>query len=490
MKRHFSTFLLFIFLVTALSSTACVYESEYLNDLKCSPDGKRQGDALCIDGLWIYDPVDANTSSDVGNIPVQDVGSDVAEPPLDSGNGLQDIGTDASGDTSPVDSGNNDTSNNDTSNNDTGQQDTGPQDVDTTPPLLEDGKVCEDSEQCISGYCDMTGFCGVDLCQNGVLDNGEVDIDCGGTCAQQCGGYKHVAAGGIHTCAIRNDDSVRCWGAPNQLIGVPPATEKYKELTAGDRFVCGILRDSPAPGAENKSNVRCWGKLDGADDFGIFIPKENIVFEQISAGQQHVCGISEVGKKLHCWGNNASNRSTPSSSDARNAPEGQRVNDYTWKQVHAGEEHTCAVAETPGVFRCWGSSANNRRYIGSMTGKPPFARMVAGDTHTCAVNTSKQILCFSNKGTDAIQQNIPQNVVVDEIDSRTRYACIIKEGDASLACWGDNREKRVGDAPTTGQYSQVSTGWEHGCVLSETGGQITCWGNRADGRYPDSFAVQ
>jgi hypothetical protein len=50
-------------------------------------------------------------------------------------------------------------------------------------PKCDNGKVCVDAEDCISGQCDGN-HCG--SCTDGVKDGSESDVDCGGSCATKC----------------------------------------------------------------------------------------------------------------------------------------------------------------------------------------------------------------------------------------------------------------------------------------------------------------
>lgn len=473
MNRHLPTFLLLAFLVTALSSTACVYESEHLKDLKCSPNGKRQGDALCIDGLWIYDPVDASATSDADNIPGEDGGADVVEPPLDSGDGLQDIGSDASDDVSD-DASNADSGNPDTGQPDVGNPDTGDSDVDEPDAGKDIGQSCAADDDCISGYC-QEGLCAVNLCTNGVLDAGEADIDCGGTCAQQCGDYRDVAAGGRHTCAIRADHSVMCWGAAPQMENSPDATKKFAQITAGNEFSCGIYLNAQDAGNIVQSNVYCWGK----DIRGSTTPPANIVFKSINAGREHVCGITS-DDTLHCWGNSDDNRANPAGNPTGHDSE-------VWTQVSAGTRHSCATTIT-NKYKCWGEHTKGQREFNDRDFNKSYKHMVASELHTCVIKPDDKIECVA-KGTPDIKKNIP-SFTVSHLDSRSDYACAINQDNASLACWGNNSKNRVSQAPSSGEFSKISTGWEHACTLSKAGGVITCWGNTADARFPAAFAVQ
>ena len=63
------------------------------------------------------------------------------------------------------------------------------------------------------------------------------------------GHFKAVTAGGEHTCAIRTDDLVACWGLNNKGQASPPS-DAFKAIDAGYDHTCGIRIDD---------SVTCWG---------------------------------------------------------------------------------------------------------------------------------------------------------------------------------------------------------------------------------------
>ncbi len=79
---------------------------------------------------------------------------------------------------------------------------------------------------------------------------------------------KSVAAGGAHTCAILNDDTVKCWGNnSNGQIGGGPGASNTIIGSAGD----------PLSGTASR----------------------------IAAGAHHTCAILTTDNSVQCWGNNA-----------------------------------------------------------------------------------------------------------------------------------------------------------------------------------------
>src|SRR5262245_41691896 len=52
-------------------------------------------------------------------------------------------------------------------------------------PTCADGLMCLTDADCTSGVCDANGVCAMpaDSCADGVMDGDETDVDCGGSCA-------------------------------------------------------------------------------------------------------------------------------------------------------------------------------------------------------------------------------------------------------------------------------------------------------------------
>ncbi|HEV7919020.1 MAG TPA: hypothetical protein VGO97_05520 [Solirubrobacterales bacterium] len=125
-----------------------------------------------------------------------------------------------------------------------------------------------------------------------------------------------IASGADHTCALRDDDSVTCWGANSfgQLgdgtiapfkgtVAVKELNGVVKEITTGRMHSCALFRNG---------NVRCWGgndfgqlgngnttrSLTPATVAGLIRPAA-----AISAGAHHTCARLDDGA-IRCWGRN------------------------------------------------------------------------------------------------------------------------------------------------------------------------------------------
>ncbi len=215
---------------------------------------------------------------------------------------------------------------------------------------------------------------------------GPVDLGAGRTATA-------IAAGEIHTCALLDDGTARCWGAGavGQLgYGSPddigdtetPAAAGPVEfgfgrfataITAGGRHTCALLDDA---------TVRCWG-LGGdgrlgygnTDNFGddpgetpgALGPVElgpGRTATAITAGLRHVCALLDNGT-VRCWGDGAFGQlgygnpddigndagETPGTVDPVDLGAARRGTAIT-----AGGNHTCALLDS-GRIRCWGDGA-------------------------------------------------------------------------------------------------------------------------------------
>ena len=70
------------------------------------------------------------------------------------------------------------------------------------------------------------------------------------------GSVKSIAGGYYHTCVMKADDSVQCWGGTAyRQTHVPVGLGSVKRIFAGYDHTCAIKADD---------SVQCWGR----DDFG------------------------------------------------------------------------------------------------------------------------------------------------------------------------------------------------------------------------------
>lgn len=169
--------------------------------------------------------------------------------------------------------------------------------------------------------------------------------------------FQQLAAGRYHTCGLRTDGTVRCWGAgqwrastcggtsPNCGQSSPPtgAADRFVQITAGEWHTCGLRSDG---------DVVCWGAgqadPNGGPDLDQASPPPAVKFTFISAGSYHTCGIKLDGK-IQCWG--------AGDFDGESPPFHFRQSiavDGTYVSVAAGLGHTCALTDEFQAV-CWGA---------------------------------------------------------------------------------------------------------------------------------------
>lgn len=234
---------------------------------------------------------------------------------------------------------------------------------------------------------------------------GDQTVDCWGRddfgqATAPAGTFTQVVAGSAHTCGLRTNGTVACWGA-NTVGQATPASGSFQLLSSGARHVCGIRADS---------SVACWGE----NDQGQATPAAGTNFQGIAAGSSHTCGLRSTGA-ISCWGRNAEGQST--------APGGSFI------QVVAGSAFTCGLSATNAAI-CWGNAADGRT-------SPPagaFTKLSAQNTFACGINFDGAMACW---GADTYGETTAPAVVHADLAAGRSHTCSLKALGVAQ-CWGWN----------------------------------------------------
>ena len=157
-----------------------------------------------------------------------------------------------------------------------------------------------------------------------------------------------VAAGDNHTCAIRTNGFVGCWGGNWDGQAAPPLGV-FASISAGGDSTCGLRPDG---------QLKCWGWIGGAPEGK---------FSSVSVGDFHACAVRAEGT-AECWGIGDDDRATP--------PPGQ------FTAVSAGSGHACGL-RPDGTAACWGNDFHGET-------RPPsgaFTSIDAGTLVTCGLRS-------------------------------------------------------------------------------------------------------
>ncbi len=245
--------------------------------------------------------------------------------------------------------------------------------------------------------------------------------------------FASVSAGAGHTCVVRTDGFVECWGNDEFGQATPPAGG-FASVSAGGWYTCGVRADG---------FVECWGD----DEYGQATPPAG-EFASVSAGDYHTCGVRTDGF-VECWGNDGDGQATP--------PAGKFVS------VSAGADHTCGV-RTDGSVECWGDDQ-----FGQVT-QPvgEFAAVSAGDWYTCGVKIDGSVECWGDGDGEAM----PPAGGFASVSTGSSHTCGVRT-DGSVECWGDDYSGKA--TPLAGEFVSVSAGGDHTCGVRPDG-YLECWG--------------
>lgn len=304
-----------------------------------------------------------------------------------------------------------------------------------------------------------------------------------------------VSTGGFHTCALRSDGTVECWGSDSsgQLGNGNPLTNSSTPV-----IVSGL------------TNVT-----------------------QIAAGKYHTCALRNDGT-VWCWGENAygqlgNSSTTDSSTPVEVLGVGGTEHLMGVTEIDADGQFTCALIND-GTVRCWGHDQAGQLGIGSANNnanRTPLAvvgvgghgtlgnvtHITVGANHACALISGGTVDCWglddhgqlgnggAIPGTNSaspVQVEGPSGAGyltgVTEISGGRMHVCVLRS-DSTVYCWGRNETGELGDGTMISKSvpvrsgdidtaTQVSAGEYHSCARLQDG-TAQCWGAAAFGQVGD-----
>jgi alpha-tubulin suppressor-like RCC1 family protein len=241
-----------------------------------------------------------------------------------------------------------------------------------------------------------------------------------------------VGLGAEHSCAIRADGELLCWGRDDRgQLG----------QTGADRSTPGaVTLDGPA--------------------------------RDVSGGNKHTCIALRDGR-VFCTGENGSGQLADGTMTDRAVPV-QAAGLDTVVEVALGGDFSCARAiSAPARVACWGDNAGGQLADGTTTdrevvldvpGLTDALQITAGELHACAVRLRGSVDCWGSNGAGRLgdstttDRRMPVSVAllgrVLDVSAGDAHTCAAR-ADGAAVCWGTGADGRLGNGGTVDAVAPV-----------------------------------
>ena len=338
-----------------------------------------------------------------------------------------------------------------------------------------------------------------------------------------------IAAGAQHTCAVRLNGQVLCWGQNSSgqlgngsMSSLPepvPVTGLTNgvNVTAGATFSCATTNDGA---------IFCWGddhygQLGTGHDVVRPLPTTVAVSaDEVTAGGAHSCAVGRAAASggtngFLCWGSDQAGQLGDNGDEDRSLP-GPLGVPLVAGAISAGALHSCAVDSSAALW-CWGRGSSGQLGPGHLVDTPfpievalpsgadQATAVASGGAHSCVlINPSDglggEIFCFGDNSYgqlgDGTLTSRPTPVLVPLGPGAVRATAVSAGADHTCAidvtgqpwCWGRGDSGQIGDGTGANQPTPVpvsltsgatvrslSAGGAHTCAVDQAGG-LWCWG--------------
>lgn len=362
-----------------------------------------------------------------------------------------------------------------------------------------------------------------------------------------------IAIGEGHLCALRSTGEVVCRGSNHTgQLGIGDEVESSDafvdvaglanvvDIGAGENHTCALRRDG---------HVLCWGiNFNGeVGSGGDGIQRRPVLLDEVSdavalaVGESHTCALSRGGR-IQCWGQNGGGQSgwpeglsPPPESEFPNDDFDYRhrwprtlqgVTDVTHVDVRGA--YSCALSSN-GSVRCWGKSRCHRRpdadsdrwftlpeqlaWPREIDGVSDASHIAVGRYAACALGGDGRVSCWTQcpwtpdpqrPGEWTLSQQ-EQAEVQDGIDDAVElvaglyhFCALLRDG--GVRCWGEGRDGQLGigrgvrvrlPAVVEGldDVVELAAGGFHTCARRSSG-VVLCWGANSQGQLGDATYVE
>jgi len=310
-----------------------------------------------------------------------------------------------------------------------------------------------------------------------------------------------IAAGNYHTCILTTTSEVKCdgWNLETRMSG------DFRTVVAGDFYTCLLTTNG---------GVKCMGKNNfGQLGDGTTIDRESPIdviglprdVSALVAGDNHACALMTSGG-VKCWGRNYFGQLGDGTTAYSLEPVDVHGLSTGVAALIAGSNHTCALMSS-GRVKCWGANEAGQLGDGSLVDRLEpvdivglsnnVTSLAAGFTHTCALNSQGQVMCWGDNSHGQLSDDDPTvhmvPVIVPGLDGQIAkvavgngYTCVLTSK-GGVECWGLDDFGQLGDDTTeerstpvdviglTSGVVDIAAGNNHNCALMASG-RVRCWG--------------
>jgi RHS repeat-associated protein len=333
-----------------------------------------------------------------------------------------------------------------------------------------------------------------------------------------------VGLGDAHSCALRSNGQVSCWGynGRGEMGNGGTANEPSPVVVSGIENAIGIgIGRWHGCAVLAGGGVKCWGynpdgqlgTSAGPPSGAVDVPSLADVV-QVVGNHGSTCA-RRSGGSVSCWGSDAYGVLGDGPADAPGTGPVTVANLNDAIDLASYGSHVCA-RRAGGEVVCWGSNSHGQLGDGTNVNRStPVAvpnlhatAIAAGMFHVCAFDSEGSVVCWGGNENKQlsngqfIDTTVPRPVagLADAVwlDSSATHTCAVR-GTGETVCWGNNLSGQLGDgtrshraAPVVveglNDASAVSTGYTHSCARGSAG-DLMCWGANGSGRLGDGTQI-
>ena len=337
---------------------------------------------------------------------------------------------------------------------------------------------------------------------------------------------KAIAAGGAHTCAVRHDGVLLCWGdnrfgqlgtgdLTSRNVPAQSLIDDIVDVSAGAQHTCART---------SAGVVWCWGaNRDGQlgsrrrDRVTPAVVTGLTGVRSLALGERHSCalrGLADGGSAVTCWGSGEAGQlgsvSAPQDYDGLRYDPELVPSAHGPSSLSAGAGHTC-VADSDGFISCWGANSEGQLGLGDteprdtparVRGSTGAVRLGAGHFHACSSDTTN-LSCWgaNSAGQLGLDENTTPTATAPvrmgaasgdlvRLVGGGEHTCLLNRDGGVVSCWGDNSYGQLGSPPDGGVHTyhptpvaglepamELAAGFRHTCAITIDGGAVRCWGH-------------